>query len=230
MPPFAGADRPTDATTWLEGQALRLGVGYGLNHVTGSLVFPNAEIHRVPQPPAARPVGELHLNDDFGPNPGDGTINRIAGHQKPFGSRRRHKIQARPDRPQFLLVKPGPDAAGVMEISVGIIISDMQSAEAGPASPRRCQAEHNELVTAAALHLHPGTASPGPVGRRALLADDALQTHRAGAPPHRGRVAGMVVAVAEHTRPVGQPGQNAFGSRRVQPRRSHPFRWRRSNP
>ena len=205
------------------------GVGDIAHHLTGGFVLAQAEIDRVAHPAAARPGGELDLGHQFGPHPVDGGVERIAGDHQATRWIARQRVEQVAQGSKLVVGKPGADAAGVMQAKVRVVIAEMQRAEAGAAAARRSPAEHDELFAPLAFHLQPAMVAAGAVGRVCLFADDAFQLHAAGLAAHGGRVALVVVAVAQHALPVVQALQARLAVRKAQSRKSQPSRYSRSN-
>ena len=123
---------------------------------------------------------------------------------------RDQRIQPLPQRRQLRLGEAGADAADIVERAVLTIIAEMQRAEAGARPCGRGEAEHHEFLAAPALHLAPGPAAPGRVGRVRLLADDALQPHAAGMIEHGAGIAAEMVAEAQRARAVDEGRERGF--------------------
>src|ERR1700730_5311986 len=103
---------------------------------------------------------------------------------------------------QLGVIIAAADATGVVQLARWIEISDMERAEADPAACGRRPSQDGKFLALSALDLKPLSIAAGPVWRCGLLADDALQPHRAHMAEEFGRVPIKMSAVTEHALPI----------------------------
>ena len=132
----------------------------------------------------------------------------IAGDHQVAGRSGSQSVEAVAQHRQRLVGEPGADTAGVVQLSLRIVIAQVERAEPGAAAAGSVQPTHDEFLSVGALDFEPVTAATGAVGAVGLLADDALRVSFAGARQHANGVTLLVVAVAQHAVPGGEAFQH----------------------
>src|SRR5579863_4282814 len=84
---------------------------------------------------------------------------------------------------QFDVRKSGTDSAGIMQLPMRIVVTQVQRAQSSSIATWRCPSQYNKFVASAALHRHPTRSAAGLIERVCLLAEDSLQTKAAGLLP-----------------------------------------------
>src|SRR5690606_30140509 len=94
-------------------------------------------------------------------------------------------------------IEAGARAPDVAQQAALVVHPEHERAEEGARAPRRREAAHQELLTAAALDLHPVAAAAAPVAGVAALRHDAFEAEAAGVRVEAGAVAAQMLAVAQ---------------------------------
>ena len=128
-------------------------------------------------PARPRPRRIANFDHQLLTNPLDLPVERIAGEEQFLGRRCSQWLSLAPT-PSAFDRKARPYPAGVLQMTIGIVIAQVQRADAGARSGWRRPPEHHHFLPPQAFHLDPRAAASRAV-RQILLADDPLKAQPA---------------------------------------------------